>query len=56
VGSLRTALQDLSDYIANNGPFDAVLGFSEGACLAASCKELSTLEQGELATLYSDCF
>ncbi|KUJ10155.1 uncharacterized protein LY89DRAFT_538876, partial [Mollisia scopiformis] len=36
IDSLRTALQDLHDYIIHNGPFDAVLGFSQGASLAAS--------------------
>ncbi|KAH8652665.1 serine hydrolase FSH [Tricladium varicosporioides] len=34
--SVRAALQDLDDYISNNGPFHALLGFSEGAILAAS--------------------
>jgi predicted esterase len=30
------ALQDLRDFVDENGPFDAVLGFSQGASLAAS--------------------
>ena len=36
VESVRAALKDLRDYIISNGPFDAVLGFSQGASLAAS--------------------
>jgi predicted esterase len=33
---LQTALQDLRTFIDEFGPFDAVLGFSQGASLAAS--------------------
>lgn len=36
IDSLRTALQDLDEYITTNGPFDAILGFSQGASLAVS--------------------
>ena len=36
IDSIRAALQDLRDYVVCNGPFDAVLGFSQGASLAAS--------------------
>ena len=34
--SLRLALQDLESYVNSEGPFDAVMGFSEGASIAAS--------------------
>ncbi|KAF4960433.1 hypothetical protein FSARC_10493 [Fusarium sarcochroum] len=33
--SVLTAVDDLSEYIAEEGPFDGVLGFSQGASLAA---------------------
>jgi predicted esterase len=33
--SVLTAINDLSEYIAEEGPFDGVLGFSQGASLAA---------------------
>lgn len=34
--SIQMALEDLGEYIASEGPFDAVLAFSMGAGLAAS--------------------
>lgn len=43
--SVRTALQDLLDYIVNNGPYDGVLGFSEGAAFAASLIAQQTRRQ-----------
>jgi predicted esterase len=33
---MTTALSELSDYITTEDPFDAVLGFSQGAALAAT--------------------
>ena len=33
--SVLTALDDLEDWITDNGPFDGCLGFSQGAALAA---------------------
>lgn len=33
---LRSALKDLDDYVVSEGPFDAIMGFSEGASLAAT--------------------
>lgn len=33
--SILTALDDLEDWITDNGPFDGCLGFSQGAALAA---------------------
>ncbi|KAI4096349.1 MAG: hypothetical protein L6R37_006960, partial [Teloschistes peruensis] len=33
--TVREALDDLDAYIAEEGPFDGVLAFSQGACLAA---------------------
>ena len=33
---LRSALKDLEGYVNAEGPFDAIMGFSEGASLAAS--------------------
>ncbi|KAI0181682.1 serine hydrolase FSH [Hypoxylon sp. FL1284] len=35
LSTLRTALNQLDDYVSTEGPFDAVLGFSAGAVLAA---------------------
>ncbi|KAL8626914.1 hypothetical protein Q9189_007395 [Teloschistes chrysophthalmus] len=32
--TVREALDDLDEYIAEEGPFDGVLAFSQGACLA----------------------
>ena len=32
----RTALQDLKDFIASESPFDGIMGYSQGAGLAAS--------------------
>ena len=34
--SVRSTLDDLDEYIATEGPFDAVMGFSQGASLAAT--------------------
>ncbi|RYP04515.1 hypothetical protein DL764_004416 [Monosporascus ibericus] len=34
--SAMTAVNDLADYVMENGPFDAVMGFSLGAALAAT--------------------
>ncbi|MCJ1389264.1 hypothetical protein MMC18_002120 [Xylographa bjoerkii] len=34
--TFRTALDDLEEYLQTEGPFDGVIGFSQGACLAAS--------------------
>ncbi|TGO59557.1 hypothetical protein BCON_0043g00150 [Botryotinia convoluta] len=34
--SILEAVTDLANYIASNGPFDAVIGFSQGAVLAAT--------------------
>ena len=34
--SCRQAIDDLETYIASEGPFDAVMAFSQGACLAAT--------------------
>ncbi|MCJ1283863.1 hypothetical protein MMC26_003194 [Xylographa opegraphella] len=34
--TFRTALDDLEKYLQEEGPFDAVIGFSQGACLAAT--------------------
>lgn len=33
---IRDALDDLDDFIHDNGPFDGVIGFSQGASMAAS--------------------
>lgn len=33
--SVLAAIDDLSDWIAQNGPFDGVMGFSQGASLAS---------------------
>ena len=44
IDSLRTALQDLDEYLLTNGPFDAILGFSQGASLAASYLAKQALE------------
>lgn len=33
---MLTALDDLDDWITDNGPFDGCLGFSQGAALAAT--------------------
>ncbi|MCJ1404141.1 hypothetical protein MMC11_007366 [Xylographa trunciseda] len=34
--SFDVALEDLEEYLVADGPFDGVIGFSQGACLAAS--------------------
>ena len=34
--SIRESVKDLSNYIATEGPFDGVIGFSQGAVLAAT--------------------
>jgi len=34
--TFRTALDDLDEYLVAEGPYDGVIGFSQGACLAAS--------------------
>jgi predicted esterase len=34
--SITKAIDDLAEYVASEGPFDGVLGFSQGATLAAS--------------------
>ncbi|KAI1141435.1 serine hydrolase FSH [Hypoxylon sp. FL0543] len=36
LSTLRIALDQLDDYVSTEGPFDAVLGFSAGAVLAAT--------------------
>ena len=36
MASSRSALEDLNDYIEADGPFDAVMAFSQGASLAAT--------------------
>jgi hypothetical protein len=35
LGSIQTAVDDLSDYVRSEGPFDGVIAFSQGAALAA---------------------
>lgn len=35
-GTLQAALQDLHDYLVEEGPFDGVVAFSQGCALAAS--------------------
>lgn len=35
LNTLHTSLSQLEDYIATNGPFDVIMGFSAGAILAA---------------------
>ena len=35
ISSIRMAVDDLKDYIKSQGPYDAVLAFSQGATLAA---------------------
>lgn len=34
--SIKKAVDDLAEYVASEGPFDGVLGFSQGATLAAT--------------------
>lgn len=36
IPSLLDALSDLSEYIESEGPFDGIIGFSQGAALAAT--------------------
>ena len=39
---LEATLKHVDDFIVNNGPFDGLLGFSQGAALACSLANLST--------------
>ncbi|KAL9581645.1 MAG: hypothetical protein Q9212_003777 [Teloschistes hypoglaucus] len=43
--TVREAVDDLEAYIAEEGPFDGVLAFSQGACLAAMHLVRQSLEQ-----------
>ena len=36
LASIRTALKDLKTYIEADGPFDGILGYSQGAAIAAT--------------------
>ncbi|KAF2468468.1 uncharacterized protein BDR25DRAFT_344207 [Lindgomyces ingoldianus] len=50
--SARAALDDLAEYIASEGPFDGVIGFSHGSCLASTLLLQTKLQEPDLDPVF----